>query len=169
MAYLVSCCSRGLCPRLIAPSICLGQTDARGNRHDVALAQSFAGAALRRRFSKMRRKIIGLKLFGRPAVVSFALLLAGAVTVSGAANSRPLTFTTHAAFFSTETSQSKPLDPQVFVQDASVGAQDHRRFNMSPDSGPLSSIRTPRPRLSTMPKVNHWILTWASGWAPKGQ
>jgi hypothetical protein len=36
--------------RLIAlsnASICLGQSDARGNRHDVALALSFAGTALR--------------------------------------------------------------------------------------------------------------------------
>jgi hypothetical protein len=65
---------------------------------------------------------MGLKLFGRPSVVSFVLLLAGVVTASGAANSRHLTFTTHAAFFSSETNQSKPIDPQVFVQDASVGA-----------------------------------------------
>ena len=39
-----------------------------------------------------------------------------------AADAKRLTFTTHAAFFSSETKQPKPIDPQVFVQDPASGA-----------------------------------------------
>lgn len=39
-----------------------------------------------------------------------------------AANSNELPFMTHAAFFSAETHQQKPIDPQVFVRESSVSA-----------------------------------------------
>ena len=49
---------------------------------------------------------------------------AAALTMTAAAAERPLDMTmeTHAAFFSTETGQPKPLDPQVFVRDAKAQA-----------------------------------------------
>ena len=50
-----------------------------------------------------------------------ALLLAG-IAVSEAASSMRLAFMIHAAFFSAETHQPKPIDPQVFVRDTAAPA-----------------------------------------------
>ncbi len=61
-------------------------------------------------------------LFGRVTGISLALMLAGGVGIGEAASSSHLTFVTHAAFFSSETKQPKPLDPQAFVQDPSAAA-----------------------------------------------
>ncbi len=61
-------------------------------------------------------------LFGWLTGIALAVIFAGSINVSNAASPGDLTFTTHAAFFSIETKQPKPLDPQVFVQDASAPA-----------------------------------------------
>lgn len=51
-----------------------------------------------------------------------ALLTVATAQAATAAALEParLTFETHAAFFSAETKQAKPIDPQVFVKDAGV-------------------------------------------------
>jgi hypothetical protein len=59
---------------------------------------------------------------GRSFGVALVLMLAAGLSVSEAANSMRLTFITHAAFFSAETHQPKPIDPQVFVRDPSAPA-----------------------------------------------
>jgi len=61
-------------------------------------------------------------LFVRLAITALALTVMGGFGSSHAATPISLTFTTHAAFFSSETKQPKPLDPQAFVQDASSPA-----------------------------------------------
>jgi hypothetical protein len=56
-------------------------------------------------------------------LLAFAMLFSiGAVAAGHAAGTAPLTFMTHAAFFSSETHQPKALDPQVFVKDPSAPA-----------------------------------------------
>ncbi len=70
--------------------------------------------------------------FAQPvALLSLLVLPMTAATAANAANSVELSFTTHAAFFSAETHQPKPIDPQVFVRDsassAAVGPQNIRR------------------------------------------
>jgi hypothetical protein len=55
-------------------------------------------------------------------VVALALTLTAVLSPSGAAKPSRLTFETHAAFFSSETHQAKPIDPQVFVRDPAVPA-----------------------------------------------
>jgi hypothetical protein len=60
--------------------------------------------------------------FSRLFIATLAFTLTAAFTVSEAADSTRLTFTTHAAFFSTETHQAKPIDPQVFVRDPAAPA-----------------------------------------------
>lgn len=54
---------------------------------------------------------------GQQWIVALALTLMAGLTASEAANSISMTFVTHAAFFSAETHQPKPIDPQVFVRD----------------------------------------------------
>lgn len=46
----------------------------------------------------------------------------GLGAAANAANPNELPFVTHAAFFSAETHQQKPIDPQVFVRESSVSA-----------------------------------------------
>ncbi|WP_293035163.1 hypothetical protein, partial [Paraburkholderia sp.] len=54
------------------------------------------------------------------SVIALALLgLGSALSISVHAESLVLPFVTHAAFFSAETHQQAPLDPQVFVADPS--------------------------------------------------
>ena len=61
-------------------------------------------------------------------VALFALVFAvggvvpGGVAASEAAKTPALAFTTHAAFFSSETHQPKAIDPQVFVSNSSASA-----------------------------------------------
>jgi hypothetical protein len=59
--------------------------------------------------------------------LAVALTLVGTAATE-AADSQRLTFMIHAAFFSSETKQPKPVDPQVFVQDpaspAATGPQN---------------------------------------------
>jgi len=50
-------------------------------------------------------------------IVALAFTLVTGFIVSEAANSIRVTLMTHAAFFSAETHQPKPIDPQVFVRD----------------------------------------------------
>lgn len=61
-------------------------------------------------------------VFAHLTVIVLALVLPGAISAINAADSSRLTFMTHAAFFSSETKQPKPVDPQVFVQGASAPA-----------------------------------------------
>jgi hypothetical protein len=63
----------------------------------------------------------------KPSVAAIAALaLAGLLLATSgaarAASSAALSFTTHAAFFSSETQQPSPLDPQVFVRDPAAPA-----------------------------------------------
>src|SRR5262249_26231181 len=57
-----------------------------------------------------------VNLVGRSVGLAVALTLVGTAATE-AADSQRLTFTIHAIFFSSETKQPKPVDPQVFVQD----------------------------------------------------
>ena len=59
---------------------------------------------------------------GRIFGVALILVSAAGLGLAKATDSMRLTFITHAAFFSAETHQPKPLDPQVFVRDASAPA-----------------------------------------------
>jgi hypothetical protein len=61
-------------------------------------------------------------LFVRFTGAAVALALMGGFGSSHAAAPGRLSFTTHAAFFSSETKQPKALDPQAFVQDAAAPA-----------------------------------------------
>ena len=70
--------------------------------------------------SHSKGKRMKVSLIGR--TISIAVILVASVTASEAAGANRLTFTTHAAFFSSETKQPKPIDPQVFVQDGSAPA-----------------------------------------------
>ncbi len=58
-------------------------------------------------------------------IAMLALATSAWIFVSGgpvlATETLKLNFTTHAAFFSSETKQPKPLDPQAFVQDPAAG------------------------------------------------
>lgn len=60
-------------------------------------------------------------------VVALALTAIVDIAVGQAANSIRLTFIPHAIFFSAETHQSKPIDPEIFVRDpaapAAIGPQ----------------------------------------------
>ena len=66
-------------------------------------------------------------LVGRSMRIAVALTLVGTAAIE-AADSQQLTFKKHAAFFSSETKQPKPVDPHVFVQDptspAATGPQN---------------------------------------------
>ena len=66
-------------------------------------------------------------LVGRSMRLAVALTLVGTAAIE-AAHSQRLTFMIHAAFFSSETKQPKPVDPHVFVQDpaspAATGPQN---------------------------------------------
>jgi hypothetical protein len=68
-----------------------------------------------------------VSLVGRSMGLALALILVGTAATK-AADSQRLTFTIHAAFFSSETKQPKPVDPHVFVQDpaspAATGPQN---------------------------------------------
>ena len=68
-----------------------------------------------------------MSLVGRSIGLAVALTLVGTAATE-AADSQRLTFIIHAAFFSSETKQPKPVDPQVFVQDpaspAATGPQN---------------------------------------------
>ena len=68
-----------------------------------------------------------MSLVGRSMGLALAFTLVGTAATE-AADSQRLTFTIHAAFFSSETKQPKPVDPQVFVQDpaspAATGPQN---------------------------------------------
>ena len=68
-----------------------------------------------------------VNLVGRSVGLAVALTLVGTATTE-AADSQQLTFKKHAAFFSSETKQPKPVDPHVFVQDptspAATGPQN---------------------------------------------
>lgn len=73
-----------------------------------------------------------MKRFPTRRGISWATL-AGSVALAGAAGAAtpaPLAFQTHASFFSSETGQARPIDPQVFVADpaalAGVGPQGIR-------------------------------------------
>lgn len=55
-----------------------------------------------------------------PHILSLAVILLGGVAASEAASSIHLTLMTHSAFFSAETHQPKPIDPQVFVRDSAA-------------------------------------------------
>ena len=57
-----------------------------------------------------------MSLVGRSMGLALAFTLVGTAATE-AADSQRLTFTIHAAFFSSETKQPKPVDPHVFVQD----------------------------------------------------
>lgn len=62
-----------------------------------------------------------------PTLISRTLLSATAILLSGSAMAQGpaptmLSFQTHASFFSAETKQPEPIDPQVFVKDADVVA-----------------------------------------------
>lgn len=59
---------------------------------------------------------------GRIFGVALILVSAAGLSLAKAAESMRLTFITHAAFFSAETHQPKPLDPHVFVREASAPA-----------------------------------------------
>ena len=107
-----------------------------------------------------------MSLVGRSMGLALAFTLVGTAATE-AADSQRLTFTIHAAFFSSETKQPKPVDPHVFVQDpASPAATGPKISNTSPAFAPLLSSRTPRPRHSPTPKVSHWDSILGSGWAP---
>jgi ABC-type transport system substrate-binding protein len=62
-----------------------------------------------------------VSLAGRSVGLALALTLVG-TAVTKAADSQRLTFTIHAAFFSSETKQPKTVDPHVFVQNAASPA-----------------------------------------------
>lgn len=64
------------------------------------------------------------RLASRAFLMSLAFLLLVAGNASGAEpdDKRQLAMETHAAFFSTETNQTKPVDPQVFVRDPAAAA-----------------------------------------------
>ena len=68
-----------------------------------------------------------VNLVGQSMGLAFALTLVGTAATE-AADSQRLTFTIHATFFSSETKQPQPVDPQVFVQDpaspAATGPQN---------------------------------------------
>jgi hypothetical protein len=68
-----------------------------------------------------------VNLVDRSVGLAVALTLVGTAATE-AADSQRLTFTIHATFFSSETKQPKPVDPQVFVQDpaspAATGPQN---------------------------------------------
>src|SRR3974377_2344243 len=68
-----------------------------------------------------------VNLVGQSMGLALALTLVGTATTE-AADSQRLTFTIHAAFFSSETKQPKAVDPHVFVQDpaspAATGPQN---------------------------------------------
>ena len=107
-----------------------------------------------------------VNLVGQSMGLALVLTLVGTAATQ-ATDLQRLTFTKHAAFFSSETKQPKPVDPHVFVHDpASPAATGPRISNTSPAFALPSSSRTPRPRRSSMPKVNHWDLILDSGWAP---
>lgn len=55
-------------------------------------------------------------------VVAILLLAISPVVATGAEGARDLPMQTHASFFSAESKQPKPLDPQVFVKDANAPA-----------------------------------------------
>jgi len=63
---------------------------------------------------------LNLKRFAQAATVAATLLPSSYAWAESTA--ARLEFTTHAAFFSQETHQSKPLDPQVFVKDTTAKA-----------------------------------------------
>lgn len=62
-----------------------------------------------------------LRNFGS-SLAALALASIASIAAGAAANSTRLTFITHAAFFSAETHQPKPIDPQVFVRDPAAPA-----------------------------------------------
>ena len=62
-----------------------------------------------------------MSLVGRSMGLAVALTLVGTAATE-AADSQRLTFTIHAAFFSSETKQPKAVDPHVFVQDPASAA-----------------------------------------------
>jgi len=68
-----------------------------------------------------------VNLVGQSMGLGLALTLVGTAATQ-ATDLQRLTFTKHAAFFSSETKQPKPVDPQVFVQDpaspAATGPQN---------------------------------------------
>jgi hypothetical protein len=68
-----------------------------------------------------------VSLVGQSMGLAVALTLV-CTAATEAADSQRLTFTIHATFFSSETKQPKPVDPQVFVQDpaspAATGPQN---------------------------------------------
>ena len=70
---------------------------------------------------------------GRIFGMALILVSAAGLSLAKAADSRRLTFITHAAFFSAETHQPKPVDPHVFVRDASapagIGPQNIQHVN----------------------------------------
>src|SRR5262249_57447297 len=61
-------------------------------------------------------RLMKVRSVGQSMGLAAALALVGAPATQ-AAGSQTLTFTIHAAFFSSETKQPKIVDPQVFVQD----------------------------------------------------
>jgi hypothetical protein len=56
------------------------------------------------------------------SILSMMVILLGGIAANAAAGSIHLTFMPHAAFFSAETHQPKPIDPQVFVRDPTAVA-----------------------------------------------
>ena len=78
-----------------------------------------------------------VNLVGQSMGLALVLTLVGTAATQ-ATDLQRLTFTIHATFFSSETKQSKPVDPHVFVQDpASPGATgpqniQHRRLSPGP-------------------------------------
>ena len=110
-----------------------------------------------------------MSLVGQSVGLALALTLVGTAATK-AADSQRLTFTIHAAFFSSETKQPKPVDPHVFVQDpASPAATGPQNIQHSPAFAPPSSSRTPRPRRSSTPRVSHWDSILGSGSPPMAE
>jgi hypothetical protein len=62
-----------------------------------------------------------VNLVGQSVGLALALTLVGTAATQ-ATDLQRLTFTKHAAFFSSETKQPKPVDPQVFVQNPALPA-----------------------------------------------
>jgi hypothetical protein len=87
------------------------------------------------------------------SAIAAGLFLASA---GNALSASPLkmTFTTHAAFFSAETKQPKPIDPQVFVEDASAQAATGPQ-NIKHDAGVRPAQIDQDPKTSKLFNAEH--------------
>src|SRR5215472_6135376 len=96
-----------------------------------------------------------VKLVGHFLGLAVALTLVGAPATQ-AAGSQTLTFTIHAAFFSSETKQPKIVDPQVFVQDpASPAATGPQNIQHIVGVRPALIEQDAKTRRSSTPRVSH--------------